>query len=118
MNTRANNTPAPANIGESEVIAAVKAAVQQLYGLRLAKLILYGSRARGDQREDSDYDFLVVLNDEEVKTGAELRHMNSAMYDLEQEFNTSISTLPTSVFQYLHSDYTFYQNVRREGIEL
>lgn len=27
------------------------------------RILLFGSRARGDQREDSDYDFLIVLDE-------------------------------------------------------
>ena len=32
-------------------------------GVRVEKIILFGSRARGDYREDSDYDILVVVRD-------------------------------------------------------
>lgn len=31
-------------------------------GLRIDKIILFGSRARGDFKEDSDWDFLVVVD--------------------------------------------------------
>ena len=31
-------------------------------GLSVLKIILFGSRARGDAREDSDWDFLVVID--------------------------------------------------------
>ena len=31
-------------------------------GIEVKKLILFGSRARGDARTDSDWDFLVVIN--------------------------------------------------------
>jgi len=47
---------------------AVKSELQTLYGKRLAKLILYGSYARGDYHEGSDIDFLVVLKDDDIKT--------------------------------------------------
>jgi len=30
--------------------------------LRLVKIILFGSRARGDYKKESDYDFFVVIN--------------------------------------------------------
>jgi predicted nucleotidyltransferase len=43
-----------------------KEIMQELYGERLSKIILYGSYARGDFHEESDIDFLVVLNDEEI----------------------------------------------------
>ena len=31
-----------------------------------AKIILYGSRARGNARQDSDWNLLVVLNNEKI----------------------------------------------------
>lgn len=34
----------------------------QEHGLGTKKIILFGSRARGDQREDSDWDILVVTD--------------------------------------------------------
>lgn len=33
-------------------------------GLKVDKIILFGSRARGDYTEDSDWDFLVLINKE------------------------------------------------------
>ena len=33
------------------------------YGNRLDRVVLFGSRARGDHREDSDYDIAVFLRD-------------------------------------------------------
>lgn len=38
------------------------AAVRLAYGSRLHRILLYGSRARGDAEPDSDIDVLVVLN--------------------------------------------------------
>lgn len=102
-----------------DVIAqAVKNQLHSLYGNRLAKLVLFGSYARGDQNEESDVDFLVVLKDDAIKTGVELRYMNSSLLDLELQFNVTISAHPTTLTRFNSSDYLFYQNVRREGIEV
>jgi predicted nucleotidyltransferase len=43
------------------VLVRLKSELTELYGPRLKQILLYGSRARGDDREDSDYDVLVVL---------------------------------------------------------
>lgn len=45
-----------------ELVAFVSA-VEDAYGARLHAIHLFGSRARGDARPDSDYDVAVVLND-------------------------------------------------------
>ena len=37
--------------------------ISALYGDRLERIVLFGSRARGDERPDSDYDVAVFLRD-------------------------------------------------------
>jgi predicted nucleotidyltransferase len=43
------------------VLSGFRQAMQELYGPRIERLVLYGSRARGDARPDSDYDIAVFL---------------------------------------------------------
>ena len=61
------------------------------YGDRLSKIILYGSYARGDFNEESDIDFLVLLNDEEVRTSKEILNTYKLLYHLTLENNIEIS---------------------------
>ena len=48
---------------DDPVLARLRATLDQLYGDRLERVVLYGSRARGDARPDSDYDVAVFLTD-------------------------------------------------------
>ena len=50
MTTRASIDP---------IIARFRAALGEVYGERLERVVLFGSRARGDARPDSDYDVAV-----------------------------------------------------------
>jgi len=50
-------SPAPAIDAELEAVTAALAAVEP----RTKRLLLFGSRARGDARPDSDFDLLVVM---------------------------------------------------------
>lgn len=49
--------------GEQKALADFAAAVRKHYGDRLEDILLFGSRARGDARPDSDADVIVVLAD-------------------------------------------------------
>jgi uncharacterized protein len=44
------------------VLRRFRDALAEIYGARLARVVLFGSRARGEARTDSDYDVAVFLN--------------------------------------------------------
>ncbi len=44
--------------------------MKQLYGDRLESIVLFGSYARGDFHEDSDVDYLVVLDGNDISAFA------------------------------------------------
>ena len=46
---------------ERAILRRFRAGVDALFGDRVDRVVLYGSRARGDARPDSDYDVAVFL---------------------------------------------------------
>ncbi len=48
---------------EMQVIKDVVASESREEGVEVKRIILFGSRARGDYREDSDWDLLIVVRD-------------------------------------------------------
>lgn len=44
------------------VLIRFRAALDDLYGARLERVVLFGSRARGDDGLESDYDIAIFLN--------------------------------------------------------
>ena len=50
-----------AAITAGPVLARYRAALDDLYGDAIERVVLFGSRARGDHRADSDYDVAVFL---------------------------------------------------------
>ncbi len=44
-------------------VVAYKAAIERMLPDRVARVVLFGSRARGDANEDSDYDLAVYVRD-------------------------------------------------------
>ena len=45
------------------ILNRFRAALDEAYGNRIERVVLFGSRARGDARPDSDYDVAVFLKD-------------------------------------------------------
>lgn len=82
-----------------------------------AEVILYGSRARGDNKRDSDWDILILLNQKIVDKKIEqtFRHH---LLDVELEIG-----VPVSVFVYSKSDWEgkfsitpLFKSIKKEGI--
>jgi len=51
------------NPRDDPVLQRFRAAVRDTYGERVERVVLFGSRARGDEQEDTDYDVAVFLRD-------------------------------------------------------
>jgi len=53
-----------------EVVAQAKAIIDEVMegaGYRVLRILLFGSRARGDARPDSDWDFFVIIDREPTR---------------------------------------------------
>ena len=78
-----------------------------------ASLWLYGSRARGDARPDSDYDLLILLDSDRVSPESD-----SAAYDLQVfGFDNNVEVNPHVYPKKKWSEWTyspFYKNVERD----
>ncbi|MCF0053732.1 nucleotidyltransferase domain-containing protein [Dyadobacter sp. LJ53] len=90
----------------------------ELYGDRLHKVILFGSYARGDFHEDSDIDYLVVLNDEEVDSYDEISFVSTITFELSLKYLMSVSAIPVSKQRLEHYGSPLLRNVRKDGILL
>ena len=53
----------PANPKPDPILSRLRAALDDIYGDRLERVVLYGSLARGDERRDSDCDIAVFIKD-------------------------------------------------------
>jgi hypothetical protein len=55
------------------ILQRFRAALDTLYRDRIERVVLFGSRARGDAREDSDYDVAVLLKNPPIAWGGRRR---------------------------------------------
>lgn len=92
--------------------------LREILGANLSKVIVYGSYARGDYRDNSDVDvmILVKLREEEIK------RIENAVYDLafDLEMSTGIDISPIikneAQYEYWVDTLPFYRNVKDEGV--
>ena len=81
--------------------------------------ILFGSEARGDARQDSDIDLLILVDADRI-TLAEESRITDDLYNI--EFETGVLINPKVVtrkqWETARKQTLFYQNVMREGVLL
>lgn len=104
----------------NDIILDFSRQVKRILGNKLSKVILYGSYARGDFRENSDIDIMVLttLTDDEIEK-IENRIFDLA-FDFEMEYGIDISVILKNEehFEYWLGVLPFYDNVEKEGIVL
>ena len=94
--------------------------VKKIYGEHLRQVILYGSRARGDFREDSDYDIMILvdLGDKEIEV------LNDSKIDVGckyfDQYGMYINAFVRNVnfFSKWVRAHPFYNSVWNEGVAL
>jgi hypothetical protein len=78
-----------------EIAAAVAGDLKSLYGVRLRRILLFGSWARGDAHPESDIDLLVVL-DQVDSPWDELRRMDNVLWRHSYQNDAVIAAVPVS----------------------
>ena len=82
-----------------------------------ARVILFGSRARGDYRTDSDWDFLILTKERAS------RQLQDKIRELLYEVELNTEQVITSVIEdeeewQKYRESEFFKNVTREGVEV
>jgi predicted nucleotidyltransferase len=99
----------------SELKFKVKESVKQVDPY--ARVILFGSQARGDGKKYSDWDFLILTSrkaDEKIKT-----RIRNALIDTELEAEQVISAIIYSQNSWHRYKITpLYRNIEKEGVEV
>jgi len=95
----------------------LKASLAEIYGPRFQGVYLYGSYARGDFRESSDIDLLILLSGP-VNPYAEINRLSELLSDLCLRYDVLITVFPVPVEWLEQRKSPLFENVRREGVAL
>ncbi|HEX3430245.1 MAG TPA: nucleotidyltransferase domain-containing protein [Rhizomicrobium sp.] len=98
------------------VLQRFRMAIDRIYGDRVERVVLFGSRARGEARADSDYDIAVFLKDlgDRWKEADKIADLAT---DLMDETGAFIHAMPYPAGSYAERTPLMHE-VRREGRDL
>ena len=98
------------------ILKRFRAALNTLYGDRIERVVLFGSRARGDAREDSDFDVAVFLKGL-TDRWQEVDRIVPIVTDFLYEDAVFIHAMPHRAGSY-EDRTSLMREIRREGIDL
>ncbi len=102
--------------GDDPILRRFRATLAEIYGTQLERVVLFGSRARGASRADSDYDvavFLNVLPDRWI----ELDRLADLRVRFLDETGAFFDAKPYPATAYRDTTPLMHE-IRREGLEL
>ncbi len=94
--------------------------LRKIYGNHLKQIILYGSYARGDYRDDSDIDLMVLVDLPEGEMDCYSDELSEVGFEYNVSYGIWIMPVVKNIehFQDWCGEYSFYNNVMKEGISL
>ena len=101
---------------ENPILSRFRTALDEVYGEQIERVVLFGSRARGDARPDSDYDVAVFLKDL-TSFDKEAGRIAEIEIDILNDTGAVINAMPFSAGAYAHRTGLTHE-LRREGLDL
>jgi uncharacterized protein len=103
------------------ILKRFRAALDELYGDRVERVVLFGSRARGDARPNSDYDVAVFLKNLKAGDLADRWRELDRLADLRSEilYETEAFVDAKAYPAGAYRDRTsLMREIRRDGVDL
>ena len=99
----------------SALLAEFKRRAEAALPGRIARVVLFGSRARGDARFDSDWDLAVFLNN--VPSTEDRRALAVAAYDLILDSGQFLQPIALPIAR-ADEDSLFMRRIRQDGVPI
>lgn len=102
------------------LLAEVQTKMLEIFGLKLKKIILFGSYARKDADHESDIDILLLVDEDTKNLKQYHDRIVDVMVELSLKYGVVLSILEQDYEQFdKYAKFVpFYANVANEGIEL
>lgn len=101
---------------ESSALKQFKTCLEQVLGSRLIEVKLFGSKARGDDKPDSDIDVLVVVSEDNWRICDEVYGIVTDIL-LEEDIVISPKVISTNQLEQLQKEDTFFsRNISKDAI--
>jgi predicted nucleotidyltransferase len=104
-------------LADDPILKRFRAALDEMYGDRAERVILFGSRARGDTHEDSDYDVAVFLRDMADRAAEMNRLADLSTKIIVEEDGPFIHAMPFRAGSYTEPTPLMHE-IRTGGIDL
>lgn len=104
------------SIVEQPIIEEFKRRVEARFPGELVRLVIFGSKVRGEATPESDVDLLAVIQSENWRLGDEIRSMGYAL-ELEHGVVLSIQVISRNHYERLRANGTqFFHVLEQEGV--
>jgi uncharacterized protein len=103
-------------VTDDPVLKRVRDALHRIYGERIERIVLFGSRARGDANEESDYDLAVFLKDMDDRW-REVRRLAELQDEILTDVGAFIDAKPYPAGAYRNRTLLMHE-IRNDGIDL
>lgn len=105
------------DMNKDEILSQIRKMSEQIIP-EGSRLILFGSQARGDARDDSDWDLLILLNKEKIEE-SDHDKVSYPFFELGWHLDVPIHPILYTIKDWSSRNFSpFYKNVESEGIAL
>ena len=99
-----------------QVVRTFATELRERLGPRVRQILLFGSRAQGDEGEGSDYDMLVVVDQRTPELRAVVLDVERGFMD---RYGVLVATILRGEEEWQHSQaFPLARNIMREGVAL